>query len=152
MENKRQNIVSTSSIRSVGPAISPSNPSIDDYIKKVFKKPMSTSLSLSSSSSSSCTWELPSPSSSSLSAPSSSPQHSPKSTLKTPPSSSSECEWESTASESKSIASSDDSSTERWFIHRVRKKKPLRYVVATRYSLLEKPRAFFERSGGHHLL
>jgi hypothetical protein len=142
MENKRQNIASTSTIHTVGSAISPSNPSIDDYIEKVFKKPNSTSLSLSSSSSSSCTWELPPPSSSSLSAPSSSPQHSPKSTLKTSPSSSSKCEWESLGSESKSSTASDDTSTERWFIHRLRRKKTPRYVVATRYSLLEKSRAF----------
>ena len=131
MMNKCKNIVTTSSICSVGLTIPPSNPSIDDYIAKVFRNPFTTSLSPSSSPSSSCKWELPPPSSSSLSAPSSR-SHSPKPTLKTPPSSSSECEWESDSFECKGIDSSDNSSTKRWFIQRLRRKKrPPRYVVAT---------------------
>ena len=142
MKNKHKNIVSTSSICSVGTAIPCANPSIDDYIEKVFRNPFSTSLPPSSSpSSSSCKWELPPPSSSSLSE-SSSSDPSPKFTLKTPSSSSSECEGGSDYSECDGINSSDDSSTERWFIHRLRKKKTPRYVFATGYSLLEKPRAF----------
>jgi hypothetical protein len=62
--------------------------------------------------------------------------------LKTPSSSSSECEGGSDYSECDGLYSSDDTSTERWFIHRLRKKKTPRYVFATGYSLLEKPRAF----------
>ncbi len=139
MKNKHKNIVSTSSICSVGTAIPCANPSIDDYIEKVFRNPFSTSLSPSSSSSlsSSCKWELPPPSSSS-----SSSDPSPKFTLKNPSSSSSECEGGSDYSECDGIYSSDDTSTERWFIHRLRKKKTPRYVFARGYSLLEKPRAF----------
>jgi hypothetical protein len=141
MKNKRRNIVSTSPIVSLGTEIPRPMTTIDDYIEKVFRKPLSKSLS-SSSSSCSCKFELAPPSSSSLSSSSISSAPAPKSTLKAPPSSSTESKEESRYSECEGIYSSDDTSTERWIIHRLRKKNTHRYVVATRYSLLEKSRAF----------
>ena len=142
MKNKRQNIVSTSPNHSPGLGAPSAKQSIDAYIEQVFRKPSSATSSSSSSSSHAFKWELPPPLSSSISA-SSSCSSSPKTTSSTPSSSSSSSEWEFEYSECKGDDSCDDLSTEKWFNHRLHKKKTPRYVVTgQRDGFSAKPRAF----------
>jgi hypothetical protein len=144
MKKTSNNIVSASPNRSPGSESSSANQSIGDYIKKVFRKPRSSTSLSSSSSSHACTWELPPPLASSVSGPSSSFLSS-NTTSSTHSSSSSSSERESDYSECRGDDSCDDLSTEEWFNHRLAKKKTRRCVVA-RYKTLGEtgfsPRAF----------